>query len=464
MKKKKNSHRSAIARIFTAVINADGVISEKELEFLEGVLKPKYQLSDEDFDEAGGLSFVEAVQLIKREVGSYSGISYKELIDDIDALAWADGNVHTKEALLCLAFRHAVDDGANYLGVKLVSCNENHLKFSKKEIIYVESEVDALTNEVIDCNYELINYLLQSFGFQFVYIPKIKERFLEYTDEYQKEILRYLYPYVDTNEMYKSFVGRLFQANTVDFTNMLLSDSVKDKVKPSLLIKIASTLDKSHDNMTDFILLDVTENGFLTTLQRFLSKYDNLSGQNTVQVLRGRRSNEFNGKSFHRTFVDYLNNMVSEVEIHLDHSHKPFVQLGSLGAFCPPPKSLALYITLLYCSHKGEPFTKEWAKANRLDEQYKMFCKVYQLITDNGVDSPTDDFYNNIQVDYNKLKSCFGKLPNKYLHQFAPDYDKTTQTYGFGVLLPVRMVCYNRGKKNGKTIDPQDFIGFCEAL
>lgn len=471
---RKSEIKPAIARVFSAIINADGIVSMKELEYLENELKPKYQLYSDDFEKSKNLTFAEAVQIIKTQIDDR--FNYKGFIDDIDSLAKADGDVHTKEALLCLALQHTIDDGARYLKVKLVSCGTNHLKFSKNEIIYLESEKNPYINEIIDRNYAAICYMLQSFGFQFIYIPKIKEIFQAYSIDYQKEILKYLYPYNSIDEIYKSFTSRLDGATTEDFTNMILSDCRERMTKPSLMIKIASTQNRNRDHLTDFLLLDVVENGFLTTIQRFLDKYDRLSSRNTILVQRGEHTSEFNSKSFQRTFVEYLYNKVSDIEIHLDYSHKPFVRLGSIGEFTPPAKSLALYITLLYYSYKSTPFIKNWNHKHQMREQMDVFYKVYQLVTDGGVDDYLDDedkgkrmlqetdFYNTIQVDYNKLKDCFGKLPNNYLHQFAPTYDRASQTYGFTKLLAIQIISYKQGKKVDENVDSEMFTSYIETL
>ena len=111
----------AIARVFSAIVNADGIISGNELECLED-LKRKYSLSDSDFEDSRHLTFAEAAKAIKEHLEFFDSNPQKQqsFINDVTLLSFVDTNsfrveniemedvdvsIHPREVLLCLALR-----------------------------------------------------------------------------------------------------------------------------------------------------------------------------------------------------------------------------------------------------------------------------------------------------------------------------------------------------------------------
>ena len=463
---KKDIIKAAIARIFMAIINADGIISTKELEFLDNKIKPNYFLDNVDFDKAKALTYAEAINLIK-EGGGIKKTDIDEILitkrndflleveKDMELMSTVDGNRDTKEALLCLAYRYVVDNDS-----KIVSCDKDMLKFSPNEIIYVESDYDINVNKTIEENYYTICYMMQSFGYQFIYIPRTQRIIQEYDATYKKEIIKYLYPHIDANKMYQSFVNRLDNVTTSDFTKMLFSKT-NDVITPSLLLKIDSTRFFNKNNQIDFLLINIKKEGIIKSIELFLKKLDDLCDENSVHVLRGLHSLDFDKKSFHNTFVEYIKNKADEIEIHIDKNNKKYyIHFCGCGVNVNiPPKSLSLYITMLYCAMEGCCFTKKAVsrtKDNR-NKQYNIFYNIYNHICGDEIKNDAnrlkndgakqilseDCFYDSIQTDYDKLIKPFEKLEEKYLKIYAPIYDKVEQSYYFAELLPAKIFLYN---------------------
>ena len=462
-----NDIKASLARIFIAVINADGIVSMKELGYLEKELNPKYQLLPDDFEKSKQMTFAEAVKVIKSEADNSYFDKFKNKIltvaEDMENLSRVDGDIHIhpREALLCLAFRLAVD--TDYCEV--ISCHNNSLRFSKSDILYVntEKEQDSYFNAVINRNYYAIQYMLQSFGFNFVFIPKMMETFLGYSDEYLEEIIRHFYP--DTKEIEAtrdSIKYHLKEADTIDFTKNMFYGG--ESIIPSVLIKIGSTQNRNRDGLTDFILLNVDHEGVLKPLQEFLFKYDDLCEKNNLIVHRGRQNNEFQVKSFHRTYFEYLMQMARKIIIKVDVLKKKMtIEFGNVGEIkLSRAEAKAFYITLLYYSIKREPFTKNWQHEERMVEQKMVFDRIYDKLKNRTNNSKNDFYIDRYQILYGKITEAFKNTSNAYIQSFMPQYDEEKQE----IVTPfafIKLLVTNERYKE-KTLDNKGFIGWVNGL
>lgn len=501
-----NEIKSAIARIFTAVINADGIVSTKELEHLEKVIMPKYGLKASDFKEVD-YTFAEAVNTIKTPEGErYLKKRYKKkeekkknrrgekdkkvlsFTEDMEELARADGGIHPKEALLCLSFRLAMEDDGT---LSLVSFNNNELRFSKQEIIYVENEWDEEINEEISNNYDAIRYMLQSFGYHFIYLPKVREEFSGYSEDYKVQLIKYYYPsrYAETerDNLLGQFNNKL-QGNidkykvTKSFCEMLFEGN-EHKIKPAFLIKIGTTQKRNPNGLTDFIMLRIREkevhntlactgcqyyndmfkipdNRALDTLQHFLNKYDRLCEKNDVLVHRGGIvSSGFNLKSFYGTFLEYLYRRVEKmafhihgavIDMHLGDSYTKSFKINKSNC-----SELALYLTELYYSNTGgfvyeSEKKRESLKTAMLDddmfeqltEQYEKFKLIYNGLTNGGLIPYCKYNEELLYGEFTTMQSNFREKikGSPMVMKYFPPYDKQNKI----ILIP-EVICEVNG-------------------
>lgn len=381
--------KRAIARLFVAIIHADGNVSSIELEYLEKRLVPKYNLLQIDFDKTLEVTFAQAVNTIISEDGisylSKKNMSLLSIEKDMEELAKCDNDIHFKEALLCLAFRLAKEKGI----CSVVSFDNNHLKFSKQEIIYIESTEDESINRDILENYEVICYMMQCFGFRFVYIPKIVDTFLEYSDEYKEYLMKHRRHntkiYNASNKTVLDFNNHVLKATTSIFAQMLMSKMTQKEIVPSLLIKLSSTQMRNPDSQTDFLLLHINKGGVLSSLQSFLTKYDNLCGKYNLLIERGVSSNVFYSKSFQGTFFEFLINMTEDNEIHIFNNRisicfgiESSIEMGRSA-------KAALYLTeLLFSNCSGsecDSFVNDWQYEDQMKKQFDCFKTIYKYLT-----------------------------------------------------------------------------------
>lgn len=459
-----NIIKSAIARIFTAVINADGIVSTKELEHLEKVIMPKYGLKASDFKEVV-CTFAEAVNTIKTSEGErYLKRRYKKeeeelkkkrknekdrkvlsLTEDMEELARADGGIHPKEALLCLAYRLSIDENSI---CSLCSFNNKDLRFSKQEVIYVESEKNEDVNKEIEENYQLICYSLQSFGFKFVYIPRIRKAFESYSEEYKIRLIQYRFPNLYASNMFKEtlsdFSTKVSGASTESFSKMLMSNLDNQTIEPSILIKIGTTQKRNPDKLTDFIMLKMEKGKVLATLQSFLAKYDDLCEENSLMVRRGKLSFDFNIKSFYNTFLEYITNNVNEIEIHIyENRNKVTFRYGILNEISMRSAKSALYITEMYYSIIGNGFSNDLG-CDMVKAQFDTFKRIYEFIKGEEYTScrfPIEFYGGKFCQQHNELvkyiESWFKE--RGYIMRYCPPYDTTSKK----VLIPSSSTSFN---------------------
>lgn len=446
----------AIARVFTAIIYADGYLSQQELQFLEENIKPKYHLSALNFQQLGKCSFAQAIHTIL----AYSGEQWlkkinqtpQSIIDDMVRMSQCDGQITPRESLICLCTRLAFETGF----CDIISCEEENLRFSKSDIIYIESNYNEEINDDIIKNYDNIRYILNNFGYNFIYIPKIKEEFIQYSDSFRRHLLQFLFP--DNHkqaELDEMLLTRLPSSTTSGFSNMLMEPFGSDlNYEPSLVIKLPTKHGLSPNGQWDFLLLKIHGN-VLETIQAFFQKYNALAGCNFVQVKNGISNNTFICRGIHRTFVDYLSNSITDIQIHL---HKDtLIHFGTVGQIKLSSRLLATYLTILYFTIKQGALYREW---NRLDEQYEIFHKIYFHFRKYN-EYEKDDFYTSIQSDFSKVVGKFKEHSNKYLQKMAPLYNNKNFSMQCPLVPIVQVVKYSSVAKDPF---PIDFVEWIENL
>ena len=429
----------AIARIFAAIIFADGFLSQQELEFLENTLKPKYGIASWDFQRIGMCSFSKAIHTILSSHGRKWLEDHHQtmlsLMSDMEMLAQCDAQITPNEALICLCARLALENKI----CSIFAYNEDNLRFSKSDIIYVEPTEDVDINKEIDNQYDNIQYVLHNFGYNFIYIPKVREEMVGFPDTYRKHLLQLLFPEDKHQEELDAMIlTRLPVASTVGFSEMLFDDFLPHvDFCPSLLFKLPSTQSLRKNSGSDFALIKI-EGNILQTIQTFFHKYNALAGKNYLQIQNGNAVNMFQYRGFQRTFIEYLRNIVTDIQIHIQN--RIVIRYGTLGEVHLPHRLLAAYLTVLYFSIIQKPLCKDWKQIN---EQYAIYKKIYAVFQ-SYVCYEKDDFYTNMQIDYGKIANqYFGKLPNKYLQKMVPLYDRAKQIFYFHSLPPVQVVTYS---------------------
>lgn len=444
----------AIARLFAAVIYADGYLSEQELEYLENTLKLKYNISAGDFQQFSRCTYTQAIHILQSSQGKKyleeCQQSLQSLVTDMEKLASCDKQITPKESLICLCTRLAFESDI----CSIIAYSEDNFRFSKSDIIYVEQFTDKSVNDDICAQYDNIRYILHNFGYNFIYIPKVQEEFLHFSDSYRKHLLHFLFPEnKDQEALDEMILSRLPSAATDSFSNVIFSDAQFDSAfPPSLLIKLPTKHAFSPNNHCDFAMLKI-QGSIMQTIQSFFQKYNALAGRNFLQIQNGNMSSMFLYRGFHKTFIEYLRNVVTDIQIHIQKN--TVIRYGSLGDIQLPPRLLAAFLTILYYSIKQKPFCKDWG---RIDEQYALFEKIYSAFTPSHIYSK-NDLYTNIQIDYGKIVSnYFGELQNKCLQKMAPQYNRIDQALYFDNLPVVLVIQYSKVGKVPKSMPFEEWV------
>ena len=98
--------KTAIAVLFTNIINADGIVYESELSCLKEI-RHKYSLTTTHFKDVKTMSLATAINKIITTSKKKGDKLYGMICDDMVKVASVNGSVSSEEAMICLAFRYA---------------------------------------------------------------------------------------------------------------------------------------------------------------------------------------------------------------------------------------------------------------------------------------------------------------------------------------------------------------------
>lgn len=419
--------RIAILRIMYDIVNADGFIDDAEINALEE-LKKKYGIvlnGQENTDliaRSNKMSFGEAVNFLRKwrdkenelETEGFSGkYSTKTFWEDINHLARMDGGCSKDEAHLLLAVQYMLSGDEDE--VKMISCKKRNLNFSRKEILYVESDWDETCNAELSRKERLksISSTVKLYGFDFVYIPEVVNFLKEKYDQgLLSKIMMFANPlFLQNKNEAKRISEQLTTTTTADFVKYYLSEHGETpEVAPSLMIKIKTSLkpclggDKQieWEEYIDFLLISI-DRDVASTANAFLDDYIVLANQmrHPVVLYANRR---IQCRGFHKTMMDYmvyrsLTPKVNKVVLDFSGKNKRIVFEG-IGEECRlPPIQLFLYALIVIKSNSryGCLLQRvEGVDRKSLDaQQYELRC-----ISGNA----NTDLYYNVSSYVSKIK------------------------------------------------------------
>lgn len=390
--KLKECVKRAITRIIIDLINADGIVDENEIEYI-ATLKKKYQLTAINFIDAKKISLADAINtIIKSEK-----LTKQELCPmfskDIEQLVSIDGTVSPNEAMICLAFRYALD----FPNAHVFKYEHHRIRFSKKEVIFIDSQQTDETNKLYDEIYEYydnISAIFASYGFNFVFIPQIKEEFISLNPDRLKQIIEYFYPAKHSKTYLDDFYQAMMQVDTFQFSSWILKSVLEiTSIPPSLLFKISSStieLDGKRKKVDNFLQLPVINNTYTLqrTIQNFSRKYSQLIKENRIQIIR-KSNTQFNMHGFHKTFLDINIELVEKmtaINLLLRKRRKDAdgkiiqtsIRFGT-HEISMSIKELSYYLLIIYLKKSNNTPLKEMDK-NQSDREWIKFEYYYRII------------------------------------------------------------------------------------
>lgn len=444
--------KKAITRLFYDMINADGIIEDDEINFLEE-LKRKYGISAEDVARAHQITTAEAIKILKnwkinekcnrekeKDNAAYDeleGSSYKYTTDnafkDIDAISGCDSDRDINEAKLLAALNLCLStqNGEFIYDAIPIKYREKNLRFARREIIYLSSEPHPEIDEVIRRSKKYIECLLAIYGYEFIYIPSAIE-FLakKASDDLLKPILMFSKPlYLKEEDAAGKFVKDIQLITTEAFTKDFLMDAHENEnLKPSLLIKLkTTTVQEKNDNgewrpvkYTDFLALPIQ--GSLEYTARLLPEQILGYTQEIISLVRRQLNEKLYCKGIHQTLIDYIvNKTVSEsiesVTIKYRGNSKGVYFNGLSDPYVSmQPKEIAIYLLIILLSTgaggMGLPMFLP-SKVKKINDIFK------NLYAGRGNESP--DVFNalNVQISHIRRK-IGGKISVMEMTTYSP--------------------------------------------
>ena len=226
--------KTAMARIVINIIQADGIIDDREVKCLEQI-KRDFKITDEDMLETRYVSFCEALNILKANyVDEQSDID--NFITAINDLARTDNVVSANEAMLLLSIKYVIEEGF------VAFSNHCSINFSKREVLFLDntenSEYEQLMEESL---YDTVKNSFIGYGFRFIFIPRVIKA-LTKKGEILEQIIRYLYPDVKSERL-ATITESLKTMTTAKYSEIIadvLNCSVSD-LEQSLLFKITTS-------------------------------------------------------------------------------------------------------------------------------------------------------------------------------------------------------------------------------
>lgn len=363
--------KPAILRLLYDMINADGVIHDYEIGKLED-LKHKYKIYPKDSDgsitrDAHKITFSYALEILKEWKHSDQYLYDKKLFSveniqrDLLELAIIDKDISSSETLILIAYDYVVITER----AKCFSCKERELRFSKKEVLYIENKYDEHLNKEINENYTLISDKLKLHGFEFVYVPKVRDFFIEKDrQDLLKYAIRFMHPinvkYIDET---KVLSDELKKVTTDKFIKYYFSkNNIQNSIAPSILIKLKKTRIAIQDSKTkyesyyDFLMIPIGHSVF-SSIKDLTDNYLRLLGLYNCDISISS-SEMINGHSFHKTLLNYLvyksfSGEVSELILCYGEERKEYIEFKGIKQTCHLSTSeIAIYLIVLVMTYK----------------------------------------------------------------------------------------------------------------
>lgn len=296
----KQSERAGIARVFTDLIYADGIIDTREVERLDA-LRSKYSIRKEDEEAAASVTLAQAI-------GSLACLDAKErrgLLADFMTLAMSDDFCAREEAMLIMALRDCLGPEPDRRE-SVISVRAESLDIEDTQILYVESETDEKIGKQINDNYREICAEIRLAGFDFVYLPKVAEHYRSLPSERLIHITRFLYPKV-SDERLGVIAAQLQSLSTRMFCRELIATKLNVRemltVEPSLMVRVGDSI-VDNEKVANFLLIEVGDD-IMRRVREFTDALASLYHNSRLCYLR-EAEGRFVFKGFHKQVLDIL--------------------------------------------------------------------------------------------------------------------------------------------------------------
>ena len=358
------SHKTAIARILSDLIKADRIVDTGEMKCWREVCE-KYSIDREARVKAREMSFADALRVIC-ETG-VAGLR-EDLLGDCRAMTVSDGFCAHSEAMLMLALTTVLGND-DTLQCDVFSIPRASFNIDSATALYIESDFDPETNEIIQSQYRTIFKELQLAGFHFVYIPRIIHHYLHTDRELFMDILSFLAPNLSDTKLEEAYEA-IISMDTKRFCRDLLVNKcgIADlhDTPPALLIKIGNSY-VGDEPYANYLRVEVDDE-IVTTVQGVLDIFTGMLSSDKVVISTSEESeNQFHFHGFYKQLLDIFlvqRNIRSEVLIDTIHEEIlfPGIETKATGLH---RRERALYALMLCQGSTGVRFDSPKTKSDK---------------------------------------------------------------------------------------------------
>lgn len=296
--------RIAFARILSDLIEADSIIEDDEMRFLED-LNERFRISREMLAEARKKNFAWALNTLKH----LSDEQKSEIRQVLKDLSMSDGTCVPNEALQIMAALFVLEDKGEVFSIPSDSSHIDNLK-----VIYIENQDGTAESSYIYENLEAICKAFNQAGFDFVYIPKIAEEYKSMGEDYLRKVITYMIPSIPS-AMASSILNNLCSITTSRFCREILYAKVGVNVigcKPSLLFKTGESYvvdaynqeESERQSFSNFLRIEL-EGDILSQITTFLDNYKKIVTRDCITEMHPV-SDKFKYSGFHRSLFDLI--------------------------------------------------------------------------------------------------------------------------------------------------------------
>lgn len=459
--------KTAIAKLLVSAINADGMVYEAELDYLEKNIKGTYGLSADNFKRASTMSLAEAIKTIvtaanngltvarKNNGGKTEGL-YASLLDDITALAHANGIISTEEAMIIISLRYAFD----VEGARIFEYERNSIKLAKSEVIFID---DAHTGHYQELRMENEMYgdalygIMASCGFQYIDIASVKKQLAAYPRHFMQRTIGFLHPdKSNSDETINKLYAKMTSSDVSEFGCQIMEEGKCGRdFQPSLLFKVSESAVVRSDGsgyrtMFDLLQVPIPDGcSILDTMQSFVRKYRDLVETCHNESKSNGRMCGFNIRSFHKTLLDFYLALDREPECMvlkvanprkgancIDttlNSKKVMLVMSEYNNIFLSKSQFTGYLMVLYFHKKGMPLERievPITKGTDLRKVPKELRPYYEVFA--AIQYATNDDMDRYDKLFKHIDNTSGKIKNiksKNGYNIAHCYDRNRRTY-----------------------------------
>jgi hypothetical protein len=291
-------------------------------------------------------------------------------------MALADGVCVSREAMLLIALRYMLgierDDTTDEIridsrrDVHIISCPTGDNTITNQYVIYIEGRHNEAVHNDINQNLELCVLKLRQWGFEFIFIPALIEKYRNMNEAYVHDVIRFMAPDLPEQRV-DTVYHRLINMTTDTFCNQVLAEKLHvEEIKksvPSLLINIGTSVipidsqSGSFESYTEFLSIPITTD-FMEQVNEFLNLYCKLVSFTPVvsPIYVFDDQNYFRYSGFHKAMFDFIiksEPKESDLVLHPYNSTFDFPQIASLRLVLSPQEA-AFYKLVLECTYKHE--------------------------------------------------------------------------------------------------------------